>query len=142
LTSQRLVRPSNFQNAPFAAVRNAWSTTRALLPSLGAVVNRAACASLTDYQSFFWDSTSSNAPAGTFASPLPPTHQPEFAVRFPRCMCFAEFPCIAFGTQTNSTQKNADSVEHLQNALFAIIAASYDLSKSMCAHSDHGHKLT
>ncbi len=43
-----------------------------------------ACASLTDYQSFFCDSTSSNAPAGTFASPLPPTHQAEFAVRFPR----------------------------------------------------------
>ena len=69
-----LVRPSNFQNAPFAAVRNAWSTTRALLPSLGAIANRAACASLTDYQSFFCAPTSSNAQAGTFASPLPPKH--------------------------------------------------------------------
>ncbi len=83
LTSQRLVRPSNFQNAPFAAVRNAWSTTRALLPSLGAIANRAACASLTDYQSFFCAPTSSHAQAGTFASPLPPTHQPGF-VQIPR----------------------------------------------------------
>ena len=63
-----------------------------------------------------------------------PLTNPSLPFDFRDCMCFAEFPCIAFGTQTQ--------LEHLENALFATIAAAYDLSKSMCAHSDHGHKLS
>ena len=132
LTSQRLVRPSNFQNAPFAAVRNAWSTTRALLPSLGAIANRAACASLTDYQSFFCAPTSSNAQAGTFGRPS--------AAHAPAGVCSNS--ATARAMQNFLALGTHPQLVHLQNALFAIIAASYDLFKSMCAHSDYGHKLS
>jgi hypothetical protein len=64
----------------------------------------------------------------------PPTTEPGLPFDFRDCTCFAEFPCIALGTHTQLVL--------LQNALFAIIAASYDLFKSMCASSDYAHKLS
>ena len=132
LTSQRVVRPSNFQNALFAAVRNAWSTTRAAskfgrnCQSSGlCILDRLSIVLLRSHfiQCSSWYLCQPSA-----------AHPPSRVCRLISATARAMQNFLALGTHPQ--------LVHLQNALFAIIAASYDLFKSMCAHSDYGHKLS